>query len=312
VAYVDDARRVAQQLGIDHHVFNFTADFDRHVVGPYVDAHAGGRTPNPCIDCNTHLKFDRFLQRALALGFDTIVTGHHARVTCSTGAGWALRRGRDALKDQSYVLYMLGQAQLSRLRLPVGEMTKDEVRQLAAGYGLRTADKPDSQDVCFISKQGGREAFLGGRIPLRAGRLVTPAGEQVGEVGALQLVTVGQRRGLGLPTPSRPDRRFVTAVDLEAGTATVGGLDELMVGRVPVTGARWALAAPAPGEALRAQFSAHGTPAPAVWAGPGAGDDGEVVVATPVRRPAPGQAVVLYRPDDGLGEAVVGGATVTR
>ena len=137
VADVEDARRVAQQLGIAHHVFNFTSDFERDVVEPYVAGHSEGRTPNPCIACNAHLKFDRFLERAIVLGFDAIATGHHARVVASaTGSNWQLRRGRDAAKDQSYVLYMLGQAELARLRLPVGEMTKEMVRRVADELGV--------------------------------------------------------------------------------------------------------------------------------------------------------------------------------
>ena len=179
VADVEDARRVCQQLGIAHHVFNFTYEFERDVVAPYVSAHAQARTPNPCISCNAHLKFDRFLERARLLGFDAIATGHHARVSHEGGA-WQLRRGCDSAKDQSYVLYMLGQAQLAELRLPIGELTKPQVRQLAAQTGLRTATKPDSQDVCFISKTGGRESFLGARIPVSPGRLVATTGEDLG------------------------------------------------------------------------------------------------------------------------------------
>src|SRR5437016_7417339 len=123
VADVEDARRVAQQLGIAHHVFNFTADFDARVVEPYVAAHGAGLTPNPCIECNRHLKFDRFLRRARQLGFDAVATGHHARVARESGE-WRLRRGADAAKDQSYVLYVLGQRQLERCLFPVGELTK--------------------------------------------------------------------------------------------------------------------------------------------------------------------------------------------
>ena len=221
VADVDDARRVAQQLGIAHHVFNFTADFDRHVVDPYVDAHRAGVTPNPCVECNRHLKFDRFLARADVLGFDAIATGHHARIE-RTENGFELRRGADAEKDQSYVLHMLGPAQLARTLLPVGTLTKTEVRARALAAGLRTAAKPDSQDVCFISKSGGRTAFLGDRIPLRPGRVVDAGtGAEVGAVPAVELVTVGQRRGLGdLATGN--ERRYVTAVDTATGTVTVG------------------------------------------------------------------------------------------
>ena len=164
VADVDDARRVAQQLGIDHHVFNLTEEFDRQVVTPYIAAHAQGRTPNPCIECNRSIKFDRLLERADRLGFARLATGHHARVTRDAAAGLRLRRGADADKDQSYVLSMLGQAELSRVLLPVGEMTKADVRAHAARLGLRTAGKPDSQDVCFIGSVEGRQGFLADKL----------------------------------------------------------------------------------------------------------------------------------------------------
>jgi tRNA-specific 2-thiouridylase len=306
VADVEDARRVCQQLGIDHHVFNFTTEFERQVVAPYVAAHGQARTPNPCIACNAHLKFDRFLQRAAQLGFDAISTGHHARVGRTAGP-WELRRGSDGAKDQSYVLYMLGQDELARLCLPIGELTKGQVRELAATTGLRTAAKPDSQDVCFISKVGGRETFLSERIPVGEGRLVARDGEQLGRVDALELVTVGQRRGLGLLTHSRPERRYVLDVDLPSRTATVGTLDELLVDRVDVDLMTWCAGPVVAGDVVQAQLSAHGTPVPARWDG----DErcGAVVLGQRVRRAAPGQAVVLYRPDAG-GDVVLGGGTV--
>ncbi len=234
-----------------------------------------------------------------------MVTGHHARVVRTSGP-WELRRGRDEAKDQSYVLYMLGQAELARLLLPVGELTKGEVRARAAAHGLRTATKPDSQDVCFISKVGGRESFISQRIPVREGRLVARDGEVVGTVDALELVTVGQRRGLGLVTRSRPERRYVLDVDLASRTATVGALDELLVDRVEVDQLSWSAGPVVGGAAVQAQFSAHGAPVPGSWDG----DDrpGAVVLDHPVRRPAPGQAVVLYRPGPD-GDAVLGGGT---
>jgi len=294
VADVDDARRVAQQLAISHHVFNFSDDFDRHVVGPYVADHAAGRTPNPCIECNRHLKFDRLLARADRLGFDAVATGHHARVTRERGGAWSLRRGADPAKDQSYVLHMLAQPQLARTLLPVGHLTKSEVRQRALALGLRTATKPDSQDVCFISRSGGREKFLGERIPLRPARVVDMEGARVGELPAVELVTVGQRRGLG---PAEPGgRRYVVAVDNPSATVTVGPVDALMVGELPVVEPVWVNGEPGAGERLLVQMSAHGQPVPGRWSG------GIVVVEEPVRRVAPGQSVVLYRDD-----AVVGG-----
>ena len=305
VADVEDARRVCQQLGIAHYIFNFTAEFERDVVAPYVAAHARARTPNPCIACNAHLKFDRFMQRASLLGFDAVVTGHHARVTLSAGT-WQLRRGRDAAKDQSYVLYMLSQDALARLRLPIGELTKYEVRELAARAGLRTADKPDSQDVCFISKTGGREGFLGERIALGPGRLVTAAGEDLGPVGALELMTVGQRRGLGLSARTRPERRYIVDIDLPNRTATLGTLDDLLVEAVRVGDLRTPGPPLWPGRRVQAQLSAHGVPVAGRWEGDRS--SGTLVLDQKVRRVAAGQAVVLYSPDP-AGDIVVGGGT---
>ena len=301
VSDVDDARRVAQQLGIAHHVFNFSSDFDRHVVEPYVDDHATGRTPNPCVECNRHLKFDRFLDRALQLGFDAVATGHHARVVFEPGGGWKLRRGVDSAKDQSYVLHMLGQDQLARTLFPVGELTKTEVRETAASLRLRTAGKPDSQDVCFISRTGGREAFLGERIPLRPARVRDVDGAFIGELPAVELVTVGQRRGLGSIGTVAGQRRYAVAVDSEKAMVTVGGLEDLLVTDVDVSSMSWVDEPAGAGERLEVQMSAHGRPVPGVWNPPG-----RVKLEVAVRRVAPGQSVVLYRQD-----SVVGGGIAT-
>ena len=207
VADVDDARWVARRLGIEHHVFNFGDDFDEHVVAPYVADHAAGRTPNPCIECNRHLKFDRLLRRADALGFDAVATGHHARIVERADGSRRVARGADRAKDQSYVVHMLDQATLARTRFPVGHLTKAEVRAHAARLGLATADKPDSQDVCFITATGGRTAFLEPRLETHPGTVVDRAGEPVGHVRAVELVTIGQRHGLGLPGGTEPALR---------------------------------------------------------------------------------------------------------
>ncbi|HEX4978726.1 MAG TPA: tRNA 2-thiouridine(34) synthase MnmA [Acidimicrobiales bacterium] len=294
VADVEDARRVAQQLGIAHHVFNFTDDFERDVVGPYVGEHARGRTPNPCIECNRHLKFDRFLRRAEQLGFDAIATGHHARVARTGEGRWELRRGVDLAKDQSYVLSMLDQAALARTMLPVGELTKGEVRRIAASRSLRTADKPDSQDVCFVlGTKGGREAFLGARIPLRPGTLVDRSGRRVGEVDAVELVTVGQRRGLG---GGGGPRLYALDVDTSAARVVVGADADLLDAAVGVSRLTWVdepLAPPAP---VLLQVSAHGEPHEATLVGPST-----FAWSVPRRRVAPGQTVAVY-----VGERVVG------
>ena len=291
VADVEDARRVAQQLGVTHHVFNFTDDFDRHVVDPYVAAHAAGSTPNPCIECNRHLKFDRFLRRARQLGFDAVATGHHARVE-PHGDRFRLRRGADAAKDQSYVLYMLGQAELSRVRLPVGELTKAEVRAEAARLGLRTAAKPESQDVCFITATGGRHDFLTDRIPLHPGRVVDARGSELGSVDAIELVTVGQRRGLGV---SGGDRRYAVAVDVAGATVHLGTADDLLTDAVRITELCWVDEPVAAGTAVAVQAGAHGRPRPGTFTGHG------VTYAGRHPRVAPGQSVVLYDGDWVLG-----------
>ena len=294
VADVEDARRVAQQLGVTHHVFNFGAEFDAHVVEPYVAAHAAGLAPNPCVECNRHLKFDRFLDRARQLGFDAVATGHHARVVSVDGR-WRLRRGADAAKDQSYVLHMLRQNVLARTLLPVGELTKAEVRRRAVELGLRTADKPDSQDVCFITSTGGRSAFLGSRIPLRPGRVVDhDSGETVGSVPAVELVTVGQRRGLG-PLSGDPRRRYVVGV---SGDEVRVSATDPVVERIAVRGMSWVDSPVAAGSSVLVQCSAHGAVAPAVWTGDA------VEFASPHRIVSPGQSVVLYDGDDVLGGGI--------
>jgi tRNA-specific 2-thiouridylase len=298
VADVEDARRVAQQLGIDHHVFNFTSDFDTHVVEPYVSAHAAGRTPNPCVECNRHLKFDRFLVRARQLGFDAVATGHHARVERRVGPDrWALVRGADRAKDQSYVLSMLGQPQLAQVLLPVGELTKTEVRDRAVALGLRTATKPDSQDVCFIlATDGGRTTFLGDRIPLHPGRVVDVEGNDVGTVDAVELVTVGQRRGL---SQGGGEKRYALSVDTVAGTVVAGTESDLLTTSLSLADETWTHAPLDPGTAIHVQTSAHGQPLAATYDG-----DGGVTLDLPTRGVAPGQTVALYAADEVLGAAI--------
>ena len=301
VSDVDDARRVAQQLGIAHHTWTFTDDFEHHVVDPYVDAHLAGRTPNPCIECNRHLKFDRLLHRATAVGFDAIATGHHARVVRRPDGSRRLARGADAAKDQSYVLYVLGQAELARTLLSVGELTKDEVRAEADRRRLRTADKPDSQEVCFITSVGGRRDFLARRVGLRQGRVVDDAGE-VGKVDAVELVTVGQRRGLGLAGGGAA--RYVVDVDVPAATVRVGSAAQLQCEGLELERMVWA--AGAVRGPLLAQCSAHGQARPAHVEPIGAGR-ARVAFTEPQRRVAPGQSVVLYEEDQVVGGGLVPG-----
>ncbi len=294
VADVDDARSVARRLGIEHHTFSFGDDFDEHVVAPYVADHAAGRTPNPCIECNRHLKFDRLLRRADALGFDAVATGHHARIVQRADGTRRVARGADAAKDQSYVVHMLREPALGRVRFPVGHLTKAAVRAQATRFGLATAEKPDSQDVCFITATGGRRSFLAPRLRTHPGAVVEHDGRTVGRVDAVELVTIGQRHGLGLPGGTKP--RYVTAVDVPSATVTVGDPTDLLADEVHLDALGW-VDRPVTGTLL-AQTSAHGTPRPCTI-------DGAVVrFHRPERRVAPGQSVVLYAADEVVGGGI--------
>ena len=301
VSDVDDARRVADHLGIEHHVFNFGADFTADVIEPYVAAHASGRTPNPCIECNRHLKFDRLLSRARALGFERVATGHHVRIGRDERGRHHLRRGADRAKDQSYVLYVVAGGVLGQVSFPIGHLTKDEVRRHAARLGLRTATKPDSQDVCFITSTQGRRGFLADRMRYTPGRVVDQDGVELGRVDAVELVTIGQRRGLDLGGHHEP--RYAVDVDVAGATVTVGEASALHRDAVDLIDVVWAHE-PVAGD-LHVQSSAHGTPRGATVEPTPSGC--RVRFVRPQRRIAPGQSVVLYR-----GDLVVGGGIATR
>jgi tRNA-specific 2-thiouridylase len=300
IADVDDARRVTHQLGIDHLVFNFTDEFDQHVVDPYVTAHANGITPNPCIECNRHLKFARLTDRADLLGFDAVATGHHARIV-DIGGRLRVARGADRGKDQSYVVHMLPQRELARTLFPVGHLTKSQVRARAAELGLRTATKPDSQDVCFITEAAGRAHFLGDRIPFRRAQVVDLDGRTIGEVPAVELVTVGQRRGIGLPGGG--EKRYVLEVHGgDEPVVVVGAERDLDDPSLAVEQMAWAAEPLETPTEVMVQCSAHGTPQRAVF------DAGVVMWRQPHRRVSPGQSVVIY---DCSGEWVHGGGIAT-
>jgi tRNA-uridine 2-sulfurtransferase len=295
VSDVEDARRVAAQLGVPHYVFNFTDEFERNVVGPYADAYAHGRTPNPCVECNRTMKFGRLLARAVQLGYDAVASGHHARVV-RHGDAYAVARGADRAKDQSYVLYMLDQQQLRRTLLPVGELTKAEVRDRAAALGLRTAAKAESMDVCFITR-GGRETFLGARIERRHGAIVDHDGTTLGRHDGIDAFTIGQRRGLAVATGAR---RYVTDIAPETGTVTIGTRQDLLRNRVAIDEPVWANGRPPEG-GVSVQWRAHGPAVPGRLAGRAVQFD------APQARVAPGQAVVLYDGDTVLGGGVAAG-----
>jgi len=292
VSDVEDARRVAAQLGIAHYVFNFTDEFDTDVVDPYVDAYARGTTPNPCVECNRTMKWGRLFERCEQLGFDALATGHHARIV-ATPNGPRLARGHDADKDQSYVLYMLSERHLHRTLLPVGDLTKAQVRARAATLDLRTASKAESMDVCFITK-GGRDTFLGARISRKPGSIVSTTGEQLGTHGGVDAFTIGQRRGLAVAVG---ERRYVVDVEADTATIVVGERHELLRTTLRLSNLEFVnRLRPDPSAVFLAQVRAHGDSHQCML-------DGDLLLwSKPQQRVAPGQVVVLYEHD-----LVVGG-----
>jgi tRNA-specific 2-thiouridylase len=301
-----DARRAADVIGIPFYVWDLAERFHADVVDDFVAEYAAGRTPNPCLRCNEKIKFTAVLDRAVALGFDAVVTGHHARL----GPDGRLRRSVDLAKDQSYVLAVLTRAQLDRAVFPLGGSRKAQVRAEAADRGLAVAAKPDSHDICFVA-DGDTQRFLADRLGERPGQIVDAStGAVLGVHTGAYRYTVGQRRGLGLDRPA-PDgrRRYVLSITPVSNSVTVGAAEDLAV--ATVTGERpvWTgSAAPPDGPVeCQVQLRAHGQPVPAVVTV--AGGRLTAQLRQPARGVAPGQAVVAYRPDP-AGDIVLGSATV--
>ena len=301
---VEDARSVAVRLGMDFFAFNFSAMFRRCVMDDFVSNYRAGRTPNPCIQCNRHIKFDALLRRADELGIDYIATGHYARVAYDADSGrWQLLRGKDLRKDQSYVLYPLTQEQLSRLKMPVGEYEKSEIRAIAEERRLVNAHKKDSQDICFIP-DGDYTAFLKqyGGVELIPGDFVDTDGKVLGRHKGLECYTTGQRRGLGV-SADRP--LYVLRKDGHTNTVVLGDESELYSRTVWVEDFNWVSLAPAAEPvAVTAKTRYSQNEAPALLY-PEENGLVRVVFEQPQRAVTAGQALVAYQ-----GDAVVGGGTI--
>ncbi len=306
VSAIEDARAVCRRLGIRHYVLNMRDEFEQAVISYFVDEYAQGRTPNPCIACNQAIKFSLLLAKVTALGIDGLATGHYARVGRDEASGrHLLLRGRDGQKDQSYVLYGLTQSQLARVRFPVGDLSKEETRQFAREWGLTVAEKPDSQEICFVPR-GSYTDVVARFHPeaMRPGPILDGHGRVVGEHQGIARYTIGQRRGLGV-TAGAP--LYVVGLDPARNAVIVGNEDDLLCVELVAGNVNW-IAVPSLDAArpvtVRLRHASRDVDATAV---PGS-TSSEVVVrfARPQRAAAPGQAVAFYD-----GERVLGGGVVT-
>lgn len=301
-----DARRVAGRVGIPFYVMDFREEFERGVVEPFVAEYARGRTPNPCVACNQSVKFGALRGRAQELGASAVATGHYARVARAANGRWELRRGVDTEKDQSYFLFSLPSAALPHTLFPVGDLTKAQVRALAAEIGLPVAGKPDSQEVCFAPGRS-HGAFVSRRLGPdgpRPGAIVDGDGAVVGEHAGVHTVTIGQRRGLGARGPAP---RYVTAVDPERAVVQVGSHDALLAGGLVAEGVNWLVPEPpAAGAMLTVKIRSRHSGA-LVRIDEAVGDRFTVRAEVGLRAVTPGQAAVLYD-----GDRVVGGGWIAR
>jgi tRNA-uridine 2-sulfurtransferase len=304
---VYDARAVAEQLGIPYYVVNQQERFEADVVRPFVDEYLHGRTPIPCTLCNNHLKFDQLLITARQIGADRIATGHYARNRFDSERGrWILSRPADYSKDQTYFLFGLTQEQLSRTLFPLGEMQKPAVRQIAQDSGLYVAQKPDSQEICFIPN-GDYSAFLKAYLdeqdqpmPDLSGELVTTTGEVVGHHQGIHSFTVGQRKGLGL---SSPNPLYVLAIHPDSHQVTVGPDEGLLTRELKANRLNWiSIPTLAEGEKLRVTAKIRHRHTPALATLIGVGDDlVRAVFDEPQRAVTPGQSAVFYQEDEVVG-----------
>jgi len=301
-----DARRAADVIGIPFYVWDMAERFHRDVVEDFVAEYAAGRTPNPCLRCNEKIKFAAVLDRALALGFDAVCTGHYARIRDGV-----LYRAADPAKDQSYVLAVLTPEQLSHALFPLGDTPKAQVRAEAARRGLAVADKPDSHDVCFIA-DGDTRAFLARHLGQAPGQIVDPSGAVLGQHDGAYAFTVGQRRGLRVGTPAGDGRpRYVLDIEPVTRTVTVGPAENLDVTEITATRPVWTGCSPpvAPLDCL-VQLRAHGEVHPCTARLDG--DDLRIRLHHPARGIAKGQAAVLYAADTVLGSGTISAtSTVT-
>ena len=293
---VEDARRVASELGIPYYCWNLEREFGERVIEPFHREYLEGRTPNPCVRCNAFVRFDLMLSRVLALGFDKMATGHYARVV-DGARGPELHTAADAAKDQSYMLYHLDRKRLAGLTFPLGSMTKPVVREHAHEFGLPVAAKPESQEICFVPR-GETARYLAERLPVSAGVVVDSSGRELGKHRGIALYTVGQRNGFGDLSEAGP--WYVLKIDAGANRLVVGRREELASREVDLRDVTFVDGTEPERIECQARLRYHAQPIPALYAA------GRLMLEQPFPGAAPGQAAVMYS-----GSRVLGGGIIT-
>nr|WP_325191225.1 tRNA 2-thiouridine(34) synthase MnmA [uncultured Selenomonas sp.] len=300
---VDDARRVADVLGIPHYVMDFTEPFQRSVIDYFLDEYLGGRTPNPCIACNRYIKFEGLLHKSEELGASYVATGHYARIDCDGGSIYRLRKGLDLSKDQSYVLYHLNQKILARVLLPLGIYKKEDTRRMAEEYHLPVAHKPESQEICFVPNDDYK-AYMREKRPecCRPGNIVDCLGNVLGQHAGLAFYTIGQRRGLGIAAPAP---FYVIALDAKQNHVVVGKSDDVYAAQLIATDMNWTMWHDLQSvREVRAKIRYGKCDAPARIM-PHLRGRVLVQFSEPQRAVTPGQSIVFYEDDIVLGGGVI-------
>ncbi|HIX68348.1 MAG TPA: tRNA 2-thiouridine(34) synthase MnmA [Candidatus Anaerostipes excrementavium] len=301
---IEDARRVAQVLGIPHYVMNFRKDFKEKVIDYFCEEYLNARTPNPCIACNRYVKWESLLKRCLDIGADYIATGHYARIVQLSNGRYTLKRSKTLAKDQTYALYNLTQNQLSKTLMPVGEYSKDEIRAIAQKAGIPVAHKPDSQDICFVEDDYGKFIEEETGVSIEPGNFVDPEGNILGQHKGIIHYTIGQRRGLGL---SLKQPGYVIRVDKDKNEVVIGTKDQLYSKVLYGNRCNFMSIPSVEGERRTTAKIRYNSPEVPCTIRMAEEDLIEVVFDKPQRAVTPGQAVVFY--DDGI---VVGGATIVK
>jgi tRNA-uridine 2-sulfurtransferase len=296
-ADVDDAKRVCESLGVSHYTVDMAKLFEDSVIRPFIQAYAAGRTPNPCVECNRKVKFGHLLGLAEAWGCEAVATGHYARAV--DGGLW---KSKDEAKDQTYFLYSLTAKELGKVMFPVGDLSKEEVRAHARKLGLKTADKPESMETCFVPSKDVKSFLNAHGVPSVPGRVISAEGDILGEHDGYAGKTIGQRRGLKVTSKSP---LYVTRIEPETNTLVVGGKDDTFSKGLTATGVSWTGTAPSAPLRVEARIRHRHVPAPALLTP--SGDSIALVFDAPQPSVTPGQAVVFY-----AGEQVLGGGTIAR